>query len=405
MLHKMNCQIKKNSSKWFKNENLYKVILIAVFIIILTNTAGSQNIGFVVIKSNPTGAEVFINGKSTKKYTPFQIQLQAGTYHFTLNLLNYRDFDVDILATDGQTISKDINMKPAFGSVSVTSEPTGALIQLDGNSTNQRTPFTLEKIPSGTHSITLSRDMYSNASQHVDVKDEQTSKVFLELVAGYGTIGIVAKPEASISIDGNLISVGSYTGRLAPGIHLVEAKKDKYYSQKKEINVNSGEEVKLSFELQPILGSLSVMCEPMEAEIFLDGRSFGLSPKLVSNLVVGNYMLELRKVDFISLSKEITIDENKTLEINEQLIHGLYLNIISNPSQAELSIDGIRSGITPIKSFIKPGNFSIQLSKQYYNDLTKNFTLKNDTNLYTWILTTRLQVLILLPFHQMQIVL
>ena len=353
--------------------------LLSFFCILVSNTGFSQAEGFVVIKSNPAGAEVFINGKSTNKNTPFQMQMKAGTYRFTLKLLNYRDLEVDVLISDGQTISKDINMKPAFGSVSITSEPTGALILLDGKPTNQRTPFTLEKIPSGTHTITLSRDMYSDASQRIDVKDEQTSKVFLELMAGYGTIGIVAKPDASINIDGNSISNGSYTGRLAPGIHLVEAKRDKFYSQRKEINVISGEEMKLNFELLPILGSLSVMCEPIETEIFLNGKSYGYSPKIISDLIIGNYSLELKKPGFIQVSREISINENKSTIINELLTQGIIIRITSDPVNAELKINGNISGNTPQSIFTKPGSFNFKLEKEFYNVLEKTLFIRNDT--------------------------
>ena len=309
------------------------------------------------------------------------MQMESGKYRFTLKLLNYRDFEGDFIITDGQTISKDISMKPAFGSVTITSEPTGALIQLDGNPTNQRTPFTLEKIPSGIHTITMSRDMYSDATQRFDVKDEQTSKVFLELVAGYGTIGIVAKPDASINIDGNSISTGSYTGRLAPGIHLVEAKKDKFYSQRKEINVISGDEMKLNFELLPILGSLSVMCEPIETEIQLNGDNKGFSPKIISGLFIGDYSLKLSKAGYLDLEESIRITENKTAEIVRKLKPGYNLKVNSIPYGSEIYINGNYRNITPGTFFLGEGNLSVEVKSKYYKDKLSNFNLKGDTSL------------------------
>ena len=336
--------------------------------------------GFVVIKSTPSGAEVFIGDKTTGKKTPFQMQLDAGTYRFMLKLPMYRDFESEIIIVAGQTITKEINLKPAYGSINVTSEPSEALITLDGILTNERTPYILDKIPSGTHIISLSRDMYSDVSQRIEVNDEQVCKVFLELQAGYGTIGIVTKPEAAINIDGNFTATGNYAGRLSPGMHLLEVLKDKYYTQKKEIIIISGQELKLNFQLEPKLGSISVMCEPVETEIFLDNSLIGNTPKIVQGISVGEHILTLKKEGYVDNVSKITIKENQTLPISINLEKTLSVSFQSVPSDATIYINGNYGGTTPIRKTLGPGIYSVTLERKFYVNNSINVSISHDTS-------------------------
>jgi len=322
--------------------------------------------GFVVIKSKPSGAEVFIGGKSTGKETPFQMQLDEGTYHFVLKLPMYRDFKIDVTIVEGQTLTKEVILRPAYGSINVTSEPSGALITLDGISTNQKTPYTLDKILSGVHSISLSRDMYSNASQQVEVKDEELSKVFLDLQAGYGTVGIVAKPDAIISLDGNVEGSGNYSGRLPPGKHKILVSREKYYSQQQEITVLKGQEEVLIIQLVPILGSLTVMVDPPETAIYLNSKYYGLSPKSIDSLIIGEYNLELKKEGFAIFRKHIVIEENKTVQINNALQSGKLIKVKSTPDSAEVYYNGSVVGTTPAEFVVKDGSNKLILKKKYF---------------------------------------
>lgn len=70
---------------------------------------------------------------------------------------------------------------PAVGRISVTSDPPGAKIFLDGKDTGQKTPATLSNVSVGTHQITLELEGYKSVTKSVSVKRNATVTVDVTL--------------------------------------------------------------------------------------------------------------------------------------------------------------------------------------------------------------------------------
>lgn len=370
IIKKVNLQYKLRPGYIHRFVKIFAALI--VLLIIFPEWGLSQNSGFILIKSNPSGASVYINGKDTGKKTPFQMQLEEGDYKFTLQYDQYHTFEGVFTIQKGQTVTKDIVLKPAYGNIKIVSEPSGANIKLDGVDLYQKTPATLANIPSGQHNISLSKDMYSDKVEKVNVTDELTTEVFLELQAGYGTVGIVAKPDAAISIDGNLAGSGNYSGRLTPGKHKILVSREKYYPQQPEITVIKGQEEVLNIQLIPILGSLTVMVDPPETAIYLNSKYYGLSPKSIDSLIIGEYDLELKKEGFAIFRKHVVIEENKTFQINNTLQQGKLIKVKSTPEEAEVYYNGSVVGTTPAEFIVKDGSNKLILKKKYFSDKEVN---------------------------------
>ena len=93
---------------------LYKHLLFTITSIISTFLVG-QSQGFVLLKSNPSGAEVFINGKMTSKNTP--ISDATGCRNVSASCLSIQctgNYEGDITVIYGQTTTKEINLKTSI---------------------------------------------------------------------------------------------------------------------------------------------------------------------------------------------------------------------------------------------------------------------------------------------------
>jgi hypothetical protein len=344
----------------------------------------SQSYGFIVIKSKPSGAEVIINGKTTDKKTPFQTQLEPGDYKFSLKYEMYHQFEDEFSLKRGQTITKEAYMKPAYGSLKISSEPQGASLRLDGIIIAQKTSATLENISSGQHTISLSMDMYSDTSKVINIDDESTTEEFIELQPEYGTIGIKSNPDGLIYIDGLRVDSGRYSGRISPGNHQVEVKRNKFYPEKQDIFVQRGQETKVDFQLRPILGALSVMVDPPETSISLNGKYYGMSPKMIDSLPVGDYDLELTKDEYASLKQHLIIEENNTKQINISLKKGKLIKIFSEPEGAELFYNGSIAGLTPAEIIVMDGSNKLVLKKKYFSDKEVFITAERNNQEYNF---------------------
>jgi serine/threonine-protein kinase len=144
------------------------------------------------ISSNPSQAEVFINGERQTSLTPTTIGLPPGRYRIVLQKAGFgrhegsvelKDEDIRGLSFQLQaqqqapspTQSQPPMSRPpsrVVGWVEFRSVPPGADILVDGNSTGQRTPFRLE-LPAGQHSVTLFLRGYQSVQRTITVRENQ----------------------------------------------------------------------------------------------------------------------------------------------------------------------------------------------------------------------------------------
>jgi hypothetical protein len=135
----------------------------------------------IFISSQPPGADVFINGAKQSGQTPVTLPLAPGQYNLVLRLPGYEAYAGNIQVKDNiQTQLTDVPLKEKSTSrvawAQVNSNPKGAEILVDGNSTGQFTPSRIQ-LPSGLHTITLKLDGYQQARRPVQASEGGTVTV------------------------------------------------------------------------------------------------------------------------------------------------------------------------------------------------------------------------------------
>jgi hypothetical protein len=157
-----------------------------------------------LLKSEPTGANVMINGKDSG-ITDMVIDLPSGTYTFELTKKGYgrTKFMAEIphnvsttlpivplvpissnKSQEDATISSDSTTTPiqkGFGSIQITSKPD-AQVFLDG-ALQGETPITIGKISIGSYVLKLSKEGYRDLRQTVYVQKDEITKIAGELKA------------------------------------------------------------------------------------------------------------------------------------------------------------------------------------------------------------------------------
>ena len=130
----------------------------------------------IFISTLPPGADVFINGAKQAGQTPVTLPLAPGQYNLVLRLSGYEPYSGSIQVTEIQTplnVSLTERSATRVAWAQVTSNPKGAEIIVDGNSTGQFTPARVQ-IPSGIHTITLKLDGYQLTRRTVQASEGGT---------------------------------------------------------------------------------------------------------------------------------------------------------------------------------------------------------------------------------------
>jgi hypothetical protein len=68
------------------------------------NERSLTHIAWAQVRTDPPGAEIFLDGNSTGKFSPARIEVGAGTHSVTLKLNGYRTVKRTVSASEGGTV-------------------------------------------------------------------------------------------------------------------------------------------------------------------------------------------------------------------------------------------------------------------------------------------------------------
>lgn len=286
-----------------------------------------QHSGFLIINSEPQGAEVWLNNESTGEVTPFRRKLAIGDeMPYRLSLPLYHD-EAGMVTVDQPRKELQFALRPAFGSVTVTSTPSGALVFLDEKQVGQ-TPLTLDRIASGSHSLRLQAPQYAVERRNVSVADGQTANVAVTLAARFAEITVQAPQGAVVTVDGDRKGSGTLSWRQGEGLCDIVVSMAGHRDARRQLEVVAGRAQTVQLTPQPIYGSASVDSDLMDAEIWIDGKQYGVTPNVVERLLVGRHTLVLKKSGCADLQQQFSVEEGKEASLSVKLPTGRSGDII-----------------------------------------------------------------------------
>ncbi|AXI24711.1 serine/threonine protein kinase [Methanofervidicoccus sp. A16] len=128
--------------------------------------------------------------------------------------------------------------------------------------------------------------------------------------------------------------------------------------------------------MYPPKGFLKIFSTPSDAEAYINDEYKGKTP-LVLKLDPGNYSVKVTKDGYEGYETEIVeIETGKIAEINVFLKPYGILKISSDPSDAEVYINGEYRGNTPLELKLDPGNYSVKVTKDGYENYETKIEIK-----------------------------
>jgi len=229
--------------------------------------------------SKPQGAAVQIDGLTSAAWTtPFKASdLKVGPHNVVFNKPGYSEETRRIELTSSSS-SYHINLSPVITSVSVTSEPAGADIDIDGNATGKVTPARVPVKP-GEHRIVVRLNGYRSAQvvamvnkaqvfrfapvlNPADAREAGNSSAVSErfkklfgggIPAGKGMIDFVTSPPgAKIVVNGKPVAIATPAhAPFSPGTYRIELRQSGYKPVQQTVHVEVGKISKVEAKLDP----------------------------------------------------------------------------------------------------------------------------------------------------------
>lgn len=141
-------------------------------------------------------------------------------------------------------------------------------------------------------------------------------------------------------------------------------------------------------------GGISILSTPTDARVFLDNKEVGKTPYEDKNLDVKKYNVKIEKDDaswqgnigliaqtIVIINRDLAKDQASSSGEILTLDRGKGITVVSNPSEAEVEIDGKSSGKTPISVNVQSGEHTIILSHSNYLKRSIKAILPDNFNL------------------------
>lgn len=301
--------------------------------------------GWLVLDSKPTGASVYLNNEYVGD-TPFQKKYAYGNYSYKLESPNYYDY-VNSVDINQDKVELSIQLAPAFGSINVKSNVSGAEVLLDGKNTGKTTPCTLTEVASGQHQITLNKPMYAPYNTQVEVEDGKIVEVQADLSARYANIIIKTIDGADIYVDGIKKGTGIYKSDMMEAYYDIEVRKEHYKAVTKQIQVVAKQDQEIILDPTPIYGSLDVECTPLKATVAIDGKIYGKTPLSIMELLEGEYDIHISMQGYSPTTEHVSISEGKTSSVSVTLSSDKQVNISTDLNSDVIYIDNVKVGSSP----------------------------------------------------------
>ncbi|MCX5866147.1 MAG: PEGA domain-containing protein [Proteobacteria bacterium] len=125
-------------------------------------------------------------------------------------------------------------------------------------------------------------------------------------------------------------------------------------------------------KVAPVLGSLEVSSDPVEAQVYLDGGQAGVSPVVVKDIKPGDHRLLLKKEGYAP--QEIMVSVKPGLNSMEARLKQLAtIRVQGAPDGAQILIDGRSVGTTPREVMVPAGTHRVELSLVGYQGYSQDF--------------------------------
>ena len=324
-----------------------------------------RSTGFLIFTSTPSGAKVFITEDNKENYvgnTPYQQKMLYGTYRYRLQTPLYHD-EVGVVTVDNSRVIKDVALSPAFGSVKVTTNPSGATITVETDGRTFTSPCEITKLPSGTHTLTVTYSGYAISRNTVTITDGCVIPLNIELDARFAPITINTLAGATVKINGEEIGKGSLAKQLDEGIYDVEVSMAQHRTVTRQIEIVAKQPQTIELNPIPIYGSLDVISTPMFSDVEVNGKKYGTTPVTIENLLIGEYDVTISKKGCATVTRKVTITEGQLSTIEVDLPQGREYTITSDRNGDDVYIDGVKRGVTPLAVSLSFGNHDVELRR------------------------------------------
>lgn len=202
----------------------------------------------VTLKTEPTGASIFLDDEATGAVTPATIEALAGEHEVRVKLAGHREHRQRILVAAEEKITLPLfTLRQADGLINVSTRPAGAGVTLNGAFQGE-SPLELAVRSGASYRIQVFKAGYQSAQRTINLGSGEERELAINLSRQMGDVQVtVDPPDAEIFINGQHRGKSSTTLTLPTVAHDLSVRLDGYAGYESSITPKTGlvQEVKV----------------------------------------------------------------------------------------------------------------------------------------------------------------
>jgi len=229
------------------------------------------------VNSSPEGAEVSFDGSALCQTPCTLTGIAPGQHSVTASKAGFVQSSRTLSLESGANASVSLQLSQLTAIVSVSSNPAGAAIVIDGKDTGKLTPSQIVLDKPGKHAITIRRYGYLDSSSNLTVELGQTSALNLDLTklgstdeikaaggkfkkvfgrgdsSALGIVSVKTQPKgAQIMVNNRVLDkTAPFDFYLNPGTYVIEVTMNGYRPLHRVVNIQEGEKLAIEENLIP----------------------------------------------------------------------------------------------------------------------------------------------------------
>lgn len=303
---------------------------VAFGVLLLAGVAGALALrippappGSLTVESDPPGAEVRIDN-AVRGTTPLTLNLAAGRYSVVIQRgSNTKQLNVEIAANAARSYhiewaaAATVAAATQTGSLSVSSDPAGSTVTVDGTSRGQ-TPLTIHDLAPGRHEV-LVKGTNTSYQRSVQVEAGATASLVVggapSPTPSWGWITLKTPFPVQVQEAGRVVGTSEIEQiMLSPGSHELDFVADQLgFRQSSEVRILAGRGGPVSLTI-PRVG-MNINALPW-AEVFVDGTRIGDTPLANVMQPIGEHEIVFRHPQFGEKRQVVRLTLRDSLRIS-----------------------------------------------------------------------------------------
>ncbi len=287
--------------------------------------------GLVLIKSQPAGAEVEINGVHRGQTPLFIPDFPLGQRQIKLSAPDHLPKTLELTLTDRTPQEIAVSLLSDSAQLTFSSQPPGAQVMVNGTIIG-KTPCGMSRLAAGKHRVEISLPGHTPYQDELVAQpgEERLLSVNLQPLPGKLSV-ITTPPQARLYLNNQYKAITPLlTNTLAPGRYLLRAELPGYAVMERTLVLTAGQEAVVEFQMNKNSGTLLISSEPPGVSVYLDGASRGLTKprgqELISEQLTidyvpqGSHSFQLTKPGYYDLAGTLELAPNQTLILHKKLM-------------------------------------------------------------------------------------